>query len=152
MQNKSQQIADELKQLNYAIRQACEQAEAKTQEVNRQLRANATTGQLQDIVLLGPIVHHGSTRDEGAVETAQVGRVALVGTCGIGICWWGLDEYQDAERTGALELEALTHFVAFEECNPWLKSLMLPQIDPLLECFLRELEQRGFMRNIGSDG
>ena len=148
----SERAVQEVNRLNCLVAQARDQAEAKVLELNQQLQILRTNGLVHEVVLLGSIILDGATYEAGREIGAQIGRAALVGNGGIGVCIWELDEYVDARQSRALECDAIGHFIAFDHCNPWLKARLLPHLDLLIEGLLQTLHEQGLSAMNLADG
>ncbi len=53
---------------------------------------------------------------------------------GLGVILWDTEEYAELGRVPeGPESEARLHLQPFEKCEPALKALLLPQIEPLIQ-------------------
>ena len=145
MPNKSEQVARELRRLNHQLRHLSEQAEGKAHEVNLELKKLASTGLLRDLVILGPIIRNSATFDPNDSSGGQGGQAALLGSGGIGVALWDLQDFLDARNTERLEADAFVHFIPFDQCDATTKASLFFCIDTMLGLLLRELQLRALI-------
>jgi hypothetical protein len=95
----------------------------------------AEAGPVNSLSILGPIINHWAyePRPRGW-DSGPLAQAALLVPGGIGVVIWDSEEYAELRRaTDGLEAEATARFVPFAACEPAVKGLLLPTIEPLLE-------------------
>ncbi len=137
-QNRKSQFQERLahiKLMSFWARHAADQADAKMREVNFLLRQLGETGWIHETVILGPILLQRPYAPRPACSDAgQIVQAALCAPDGIGVVLWDGEEYAELKKVpGGPESEARVHLQPFEECEPALKALLLPHIEPLID-------------------
>ena len=128
-------MIEHLKWLTFWIRHCRDQAEAKMREVNHLIWQLGKSGLLHEAVLLGEVVHtRYYTPQPGGHDSGRVAQAAQRVPGGIGAVLWDGEEYARLrDAPGGLGVAAGPGFRPFEQCEPALKALLLPQIEPLLQ-------------------
>jgi hypothetical protein len=134
MSDKFRDLTNHLRWLTLWIRHAGDQAEAKMVEVNHLIGQLAATGFLHETVLLGPVIHRRYYAPRpGGSDSGQLAQAALCVPGGFGVVLCDSENYRQlSEMAEGLESEAMLHFRPFRECEPALKALLQPHIEPLL--------------------
>ncbi len=135
MPRRFQDRIDELRQLNIKLRSQLEQAETFIPELNRQIKQLANLQFAGDTVILGQVVYerHYAARS-GPMDSSQVLQAALLAPGGIGVVLWDQAEYLAFRSVPEPRQSDVTiRFVSFEECEPAVRGLILPQVEPLMQ-------------------
>ncbi|HEY7427185.1 MAG TPA: hypothetical protein VH682_23325 [Gemmataceae bacterium] len=108
MSERFRNITEYLKWLNFWIRHASDQADAKMREVNHLIRQLSVTGVVHDTVLLGPVIHRRYYAPQaGGSDSSQLAQAALCVPGGLGVILWDSEEYAElCEIAEGLESEA----------------------------------------------
>jgi hypothetical protein len=123
---------EQLRQINAALRQSLELAEARVAQVNELVTRLAASGLLNNRVLLGKIVFqraYDAAWDDGSWQVIQA---SLSSSQGFGAIFWDSEQLASLQNTPYLEVEALGLHRPFDQCPPAVKALLLHQIEPLL--------------------
>lgn len=125
----------QLRELNLLLRGRFEQAEAQIPPINDQIARLSRVRLLHKTALLGPVIYQRNYSDvNGPHESGQILQVALLIPGGIGIVSWDSKEYAALREPGRPpEAEAFRYFLPFDECDPAIRGLLLPHMEPLLE-------------------
>lgn len=137
----SRSVLGQLGQLSLSLRAQLDQAEAHVPNINALFARLAEVDRLNETIILGLVIYEGHYNIlTGPHEMGQVVQAALMVPQGFGVICWDSAEYlifrKNPPRTVA---ELLLRFVAFETCPPAIKTLLLPQVHPLLAQFLGRL-------------
>lgn len=128
-----------LKLLNLEIRRWLELAEARIGMANELLAQLAATELMNDQIFLGDVILQRSYSVHFDSGTGQVIQAALSTCGGFGAIFWDSEELATLEGAPQFESEATLRLIPFGQCGPAVKALLLPQLEPLLDCLLRAL-------------
>lgn len=140
MNERYQSLRQRLKEVSYLITHLNEPTEAKLGELNAHLHLLSQSGLLAEAVILGAIIHQRNYPPRpGGHSSVLYFHAALVARRGVGTILWDSEEYFAAEAEDALETLAPASFVAFHDCEPIVKVLLLPHVETLLEGVIERL-------------
>jgi hypothetical protein len=94
-----------------------------------------------ETVILGPVIHQRDySPEEGGRSSGQLIQAVLRLPDGVGVAVWDTDHYDALKDVpDGLAFEVWNCFVSFERCEPGIKALLLPHIEPLVEELFRRL-------------
>lgn len=126
---------EQLRSLNLRIRHQLDLAEMKVPVANDLIAQLAAVKLLHESVFLGPpILCRAYGAQEDLDESGQVILAALLVPGGIGVVTFDTDQYASMQDIPhKTEQEAALHFLAFDNCSPAIRALLLPRIEPLLQ-------------------
>jgi hypothetical protein len=112
-------------------------AEARALDANMLIQEVSRSGVLPPLAVLGPIIESRQyPPTPGGNTSGCVIQAALVVPGGLGVVFWDSDEYSElAQIEDALEADALTRHVPFEQCEPAIRALFEPHIGELVARF-----------------
>jgi len=139
----SDPIIQQLRQLNLSLRIQLEQAEARIPDINELIEQLAAIELISETALLGLVIYekHYSALS-GPHDSSQVIQSALMIPGGIGVVCWDTEEYLAFRDNPPEDLSELyIKYVPFDSCASAVKALLLPQVEPLMELFMKRFGQ-----------
>lgn len=127
-------LANKISRLNVQIKQDLQRAEAKVGQINRLIADLATTGLLKQEIVLGRWRERPGSPGNGSDESSRIVQTVLLAPEGLGICEWDSETaYRQARARRKAEGAARQTFRSFDKLKPAEKTLLLPDIEPLLD-------------------
>jgi hypothetical protein len=141
MSKRFEEIVDRLRWLAYWGRHASDQADTKVSQVNALIRQLGEDGWVHPVAFLGAVIHERYYAPRpGGSESGQLVQAALLVPQGLGVVLWDSEASAELRRLPeGPEAEASTLFRPFADCEPALRALLLPHIEPLLERLYQRL-------------
>jgi hypothetical protein len=128
-----------LKTLNLEIRQQLEVAEARVEPLNLLIKHLHATGLLNEQIFLGDVIWQRAYDVHVDTSSGQIIQASLSTKKGFGAVFWDSEEFFHLSQAPNLDAEAALLHVPFEQCEPAIKALLLPQLELLVRQLLRSI-------------
>ena len=135
MADSSDTILEELNLLALSLHAQLDQAEARVSSINVLINQLAGLDGATETAILGLVIYEGHySVFTGPHESGPVLQSALLIPGGIGVVYWASEEYAAIRKNPPKhEKDLLLRFFPFDNCPSAIKSLLLPQVQPLME-------------------
>ena len=124
----------ELEQLRRIVRQKLSAVDQQISAINQMIANLPASGFGETKAVLGDVVFDRASDNDGSHERHVVFHAAILLPYGVGACLWSTDEFATLTRClGGREREVTLDFIRYEDCDSDMKTLLLPQVAPLLQ-------------------
>lgn len=141
MSNSGHAIVDQLCHHTLSLRAQLDQVEARVPDINNAIGELAKMLVLKETAVLGLVIYEGHYSDHpGSAKSTNVVQAALMIPKGFGVIWWEAKEYLAYRKSPPTsESDCQFRFVPFLECPSAIRTLLLPQVHPLLVMLLSQM-------------